>query len=60
MARGAGESTTNSLQGQLITGQHGNAVVGDLETATPPVIGAADSTSGPALDSPPPDKALTL
>jgi hypothetical protein len=38
MARGAGESTTSGLQGQLVTGQHGNEVVGDIDTATPPVI----------------------
>ncbi|GGK98656.1 hypothetical protein [Nocardia jinanensis] len=60
MARGAGESTTSGLPGQLVSGQHGNEVVGDIDTATPPVIGAVGSTPGSALDGPPPDKALTL
>ncbi|WP_328394843.1 hypothetical protein [Nocardia sp. NBC_00416] len=59
-ARSAGESTISELQGQLITGQHGNEVVGDVDTATPPVIGAAGTAPGSALDGPSPDKALTL
>lgn len=63
MARGGTESTSstgNNLGGQLVTGQHGSEVVGDLHTATPPVIGATDHASGEMPEGPPPDKALTL
>ncbi|NKY54956.1 hypothetical protein [Nocardia flavorosea] len=62
MARGAGESvsTGGPLGGQLVTGQHGSEVVGDLHIATPPVIGAAEHTADAAPEGPPPDKALTL
>ncbi|WP_280399590.1 hypothetical protein [Nocardia carnea] len=62
MARGAGESVSSGspLGGQLVTGQHGSEVVGDLHVATPPVIGATDHSADTAPEGPPPDKALTL
>ncbi|MGA6205419.1 hypothetical protein ACPESR_11725 [Nocardia testacea] len=60
LSRGTGDSTANGLQGQLVTGQHGNEVVGELDTATPAVIGADEHRGERAIDGPPPDKALTL
>lgn len=57
LARG-GEAT-DGLRGQLVTGQHGNEVIGDIEGASLPVVGAAERVSEPA-DLEPPDKALTL
>ncbi|WP_328409269.1 hypothetical protein [Nocardia sp. NBC_00403] len=59
MSRPGGESSTDGLRGQLVTEQHGNEVVGDIEGASLPVVGAAERVSEP-LDSEPPDKALTL
>ncbi|WP_249644122.1 hypothetical protein [Nocardia sputi] len=50
-----GESTTDALRGQMITGRHGDEVVGRIEGVSLPVVGAADTTS-----EPPPDKELTL
>ncbi|QBS42966.1 hypothetical protein [Nocardia sp. CS682] len=50
-----GESTSDSLRGQMVTSQHGDEVVGRIEGVSLPVVGAADSTS-----EPPPDKELTL
>ncbi|MET9027641.1 hypothetical protein ABZW96_18790 [Nocardia sp. NPDC004168] len=50
-----GESTTDALRGQMVTGQHGDEVVGRIEGVSLPVVGAADATS-----EPPPDKELTL
>ncbi|WP_280473247.1 hypothetical protein [Nocardia asiatica] len=50
-----GESTTEALRGQMVTGQHGDEVVGRIEGVSLPVVGAADTTS-----EPPPDKELTL
>ncbi|MBF6192919.1 hypothetical protein [Nocardia implantans] len=50
-----GESTTDALRGQMVTGQHGDEVVGRIEGVSLPVVGAADTTS-----EPPPDKELTL
>ncbi|WP_245547876.1 hypothetical protein [Nocardia pneumoniae] len=58
MARG-GEQSTEGMRGMLVTGQHGNEVVGEIEGASVPVVGAADHISEP-LDSEPPDKSLTL
>ncbi|WP_109525445.1 MULTISPECIES: hypothetical protein [Nocardia] len=54
-----GESTSEGLRGLLVTEQHGNEVVGDIEGASLPVVGAAERVSEP-LDSDSPDKALTL
>ncbi|MFI9412662.1 hypothetical protein [Nocardia gamkensis] len=50
-----GESTTDALRGQMVTGQHGDEVVGRIDGVSLPVVGAADTTS-----EPPPDKELTL
>ncbi|MFI9406474.1 hypothetical protein [Nocardia sp. NPDC052316] len=50
-----GESTSDSLRGQMVTSQHGDEVVGRIEGVSLPVVGATDSTS-----EPPPDKELTL
>ncbi|MFE7741437.1 hypothetical protein [Nocardia sp. NPDC057455] len=50
-----GESTTDALRGQMVTGSHGDEVVGRIEGVSLPVVGAADTTS-----EPPPDKELTL
>lgn len=50
-----GESTTDGLRGQMVTGQHGDEVVGRIEGVSLPVVGAADTAS-----EPPPDKELTL
>ncbi|NKY31769.1 hypothetical protein HGA13_01585 [Nocardia speluncae] len=60
MARGGAESTTGNLQGALVTEQHGSEMVGDIDDATPPVIGVTERITGTAPDGPPPDKALTL
>ncbi|GAA5067174.1 hypothetical protein [Nocardia callitridis] len=53
-ARGAGDAG-DGLPGFLVNAQHGDAVVGDIEGVTLPVVGAAESVS-----EPPPDKELTL
>ncbi|WP_431953538.1 hypothetical protein [Nocardia lijiangensis] len=58
MARGA-EDTADGLRGQLVTAQHGNEVVGDIEGASLPVVGAPERVSDP-LGNEPPDQALTL
>lgn len=58
MAR-SGEQSAEGLRGLLVTEQHGNEVVGDIEGASLPVVGAAEHISEP-LDSDPPDKSLTL
>lgn len=58
MAR-SGDQSTDGLRGLLVTEQHGNEVVGDIEGASLPVVGAAERVSEP-LDSEPPDKSLTL
>ncbi|MEU2177747.1 hypothetical protein ABZ552_26340 [Nocardia sp. NPDC019219] len=50
-----GESGTDALRGQMVTGRHGDEVVGRIEGVSLPVVGAADTTS-----EPPPDKELTL
>ncbi|MGQ4618068.1 hypothetical protein [Nocardia sp. R7R-8] len=50
-----GASTTDALRGQMVTGGHGDEVVGRIEGVSLPVVGAADATS-----EPPPDKELTL
>lgn len=55
----SGEQSTEGLRGLLVTEQHGNEVVGDIEGAALPVVGAAGHISEP-LDSNPPDKSLTL
>ncbi|MER7453410.1 hypothetical protein ABTW96_24325 [Nocardia beijingensis] len=51
---GAGDAGTG-IPGNLVTAQHGDEVVGDLQGVTLPVVGAAER-----LYEPPPDKALTL
>ncbi|MEV6427875.1 hypothetical protein [Nocardia sp. NPDC051463] len=53
------EQSTDGLRGLLVTEQHGNEVVGDVEGVSMPVVGAAEHVSGP-LDSDSPDKSLTL
>ncbi|MEV6323014.1 hypothetical protein AB0M45_17720 [Nocardia sp. NPDC051787] len=58
MAR-SGEQSTDGVRGLLVTEQHGNEVVGEIEGASLPVVGAAERVSEP-LDSEPPDKSLTL
>ncbi|WP_433711627.1 hypothetical protein ACQP2U_36095 [Nocardia sp. CA-084685] len=58
-ARAQEEQTTEGLRGLLVTGQHGDEVVGAVEGVAMPVVGAPEQVSGP-LDSDPPDKALTL
>ncbi|MEV4124623.1 hypothetical protein [Nocardia sp. NPDC049707] len=58
MARSAEESA-DGLRGQLVTAQHGNEVVGDIEGVSLPVVGAAERVSD-HLDNEPPDQALTL
>ncbi|MGQ4597258.1 hypothetical protein [Nocardia sp. R6R-6] len=55
MGRGA-EDAANGLRGELVSASHGNEVVGDIEGASLPVVGAAN-TDG--LNEPP-DQALTL
>ncbi|MEU7764897.1 hypothetical protein AB0B25_07215 [Nocardia sp. NPDC049190] len=54
MAR-AGEQSVDGLRGELVTAQHGNEVVGSIEGASVPVVGAPEP-----LDSESPDKSLTL
>ncbi|MGF6889171.1 hypothetical protein ABIA39_008543 [Nocardia sp. GAS34] len=51
---GAGDAGTG-IPGNLVTAQHGDEVVGNLQGVTLPVVGAAEQ-----LSEPPPDKALTL
>ncbi|MFI7666828.1 hypothetical protein [Nocardia sp. NPDC049526] len=58
-ARAQEEQTTEGLRGLLVTGQHGDEVVGAVEGVSMPVVGAPEQASG-RLDSDPPDKALTL
>ncbi|MEV6135817.1 hypothetical protein AB0L63_07075 [Nocardia sp. NPDC051990] len=58
MAR-SGEESADGLRGQLVTAQHGNEVVGDIEGVSLPVVGAAERVSD-HLDDEPPDQALTL
>lgn len=60
MARGAGDSVTSTMQAQLASSANGNEMVGETDTATPPVIGAETHPSAPEFDGPPPDKALIL
>ncbi|MEU8896852.1 hypothetical protein AB0C65_13420 [Nocardia sp. NPDC048505] len=55
MGRGA-EDAANGLRSELVSGQHGNEVVGDIEGASLPVVGAANADG---LNEPP-DQALTL
>ncbi|MGW0250971.1 hypothetical protein ACWDYH_30520 [Nocardia goodfellowii] len=56
MARGAEEGAAG-LRDELVSAQHGNEVVGDIEGASLPVVGAA-AVDG--LNNEPPDQALTL
>lgn len=58
MGRNSAENT-EGLRGMLVTEQHGNDVVGDIEGISVPVVGAAEHVSEP-MDSEPPDKDLTL
>ncbi len=58
-ARAQEDQTTEGMRGLLVTGQHGDEVVGAVEGVSMPVVGAPEQASGP-LDSDPPDKALTL
>ncbi|MBF6171401.1 hypothetical protein [Nocardia blacklockiae] len=52
----AGEASTDeALRGNLVTGRHGDEVVGHIEGVSLPVVGATDTTP-----EPPPDKELTL
>ncbi|WP_040787268.1 hypothetical protein [Nocardia pneumoniae] len=61
MARGAGVTgTSGELHALLVTEQHGMEVVGEVEGAAPPVVGAADRFADPGGYQPPPDKELTL
>lgn len=53
-ARGAGDAGTD-MPGFLVNAQHGDEVVGNLEGASLPVVGAAEQVS-----EPPPDRELTL
>ncbi|MGV9820261.1 hypothetical protein [Nocardia xishanensis] len=55
MGRGA-EDAANGLRGELVSASHGNEVVGDIEGASLPVVGAANADG---LNEPP-DQALTL
>ncbi|MEV0031882.1 hypothetical protein [Nocardia sp. NPDC050793] len=55
MGRGA-EDAANGLRGDLVSASHGNEVVGDIEGASLPVVGAANADG---LNEPP-DQALTL
>lgn len=55
MGRGA-EDAANGLRNELVTASHGNEVVGDIEGASLPVVGAANADG---LNEPP-DQALTL
>ncbi|WP_067833207.1 hypothetical protein [Nocardia lijiangensis] len=55
MGRGA-EDAANGLRNDLVSASHGNEVVGDLEGASLPVVGAANADG---LNEPP-DQALTL
>ncbi|WP_040788668.1 hypothetical protein [Nocardia paucivorans] len=59
MAARSGEQSAEGLRGLLVTEQHGNEVVGDIEGVSLPVVGATDHVSEPP-DSEPPDKSLTL
>ncbi|WP_069161895.1 hypothetical protein [Nocardia altamirensis] len=52
-ARDAGDAS--SVAAHLVTGQHGDEVVGNMEGVSLPVVGAAEQVS-----EPPPDKELTL
>ncbi|MEV5648570.1 hypothetical protein AB0L57_10000 [Nocardia sp. NPDC052254] len=58
-ARAQEQQTTEGLRGLLVTGQHGDEVVGPVDGVSMPVVGAPEQASGP-MDSDPPDKALTL
>lgn len=51
-----GESSTDGVRGQLVTGSHGDEVVGRIEGVSLPVVGAAAARD----IEPPPDKELTL
>lgn len=53
-ARGAGDAGAD-LPNVLVNAQHGDEVVGNLEGASLPVVGAAEQVS-----EPPPDRELTL
>lgn len=59
MAARSGEQSTEGLRGLLVTEQHGNEVVGEIEGASLPVVGGNERVTAPP-DSDPPDKALTL
>jgi hypothetical protein len=52
-ARAAGDAS--SVSSHLVTGQHGDEVVGNIDGVSLPVVGAAEHVS-----EPPPDKELTL
>lgn len=59
MARAGEAAASDSVRANLVTEQHGNEVVGDIEGASLPVVGAAERVTEP-LDGDSPDKALTL
>ncbi|MGO4615619.1 hypothetical protein AB4305_14680 [Nocardia sp. 2YAB30] len=59
MSRAGAQSTEEGVRGVMVTGQHGNEVVGDIEGASVPVVGAAEQISE-SLDPESPDKSLTL
>ncbi|MFC9966138.1 hypothetical protein [Nocardia ignorata] len=56
LARDGESSTDDAVRGQLVTGSHGDEVIGRIEGVSLPVVGAADTTTSEA----PPDKELTL
>lgn len=58
-ARANEAATSEGVRANLVTEQHGNEVVGDIEGASLPVVGAAERVTEP-LDGDSPDKALTL
>lgn len=55
LARDGESSTDDAVRGQMVTGQHGDEVVGRIEGVSLPVVGAAEAAS-----EAPPDKELTL
>ncbi|KAF0848251.1 hypothetical protein [Nocardia caishijiensis] len=56
LARDGESSTDDAVRGQLVTGSHGDEVIGQIEGVSLPVVGAADTSTSEA----PPDKELTL
>ncbi|GAA5081909.1 hypothetical protein [Nocardia iowensis] len=54
-AAGARADDVSSVSSHLVTGQHGDEVVGNIEGVSLPVVGATEQVS-----EPPPDKELTL